>query len=1014
MAVARAFLRAERSKEPAPQPQAKKVARSPRSSRDPQFMRKVDRLDLRLADARVSSPHDAAEKEAEANAKLVAAMSEPEAAAPEPQQTPPPIARRAEGETHATPGTMAEIEGASPLGRPLPTTVRRFMEPRFRADFSSVRIHTGEHSARLNRRLNAQAFTVGHQVFFGEDQFRPETREGKELIAHELTHTVQQGAAPSEVDRSMDPHVQRLGFGDILDWLAGKANLIPGFRMFTIVLGVNPVNMSPVERSAANILRAIVEFMPGGGLIVVALDKYGVFDKVGSWVESQLSSLGISGSSIKAAVTRFIDSLGLSDLFHPGDVWDRAKAIFSDPIGRIITFVEGLAAKVIEFVKDAILKPLAELASKSEGWDLLCAVLGKNPITGEAVPRTAETLIGGFMKLIGQEEIWENIKKGNAVARAWAWFQGALEGLLGFVRQIPGMFLDALKSLEIADIVILPQAFAKVGRAFAGFIGRFLSWAGNTIWDLLEIIFSVVAPAVIVYVKKAAGAFKTILKNPIGFVKNLIAAGKQGLSQFVGNFVQHLKSALIGWLTGSLAGAGVYIPQALSLLEIGKFVLSILGITWEKIRGKIVKVIGEPAMKALETGFDVVVALIRGGPAAAWNIIKEKLTDLKDMVIQSIISFVKDRIVSAAVTKLLSMLSPVGAFIQAIIGIYNTVMFFVERMRQIAQVAASVIDSISAIASGVIGAAANKVESTMGGLLTLVISFLARIAGLGKVSDAVVGFIKNVQAKVDQAIDAGIAWVVAKAKSIFKSLFGPQQDPRTDAQKAADLDKALDEAQALLTAPRTTKPEVKARLPAIKAKYKVASLDVVTDSTSATAEVDHIEGSNSPPKKKPAVTKPLADDPLVGSFTIERPSFRSKLKRLFRERYPTAHQPDGTLLDDIDRRHIISSDEMAKHISGKLAPLHISEAVAMLANVKKNKVTIAPPPTREKIIAAAVKRHREFFNCLDNLWPGDASKNRSIGAARDAPGAGEPYVALMSTEAQVAHEKTIYNDFGLD
>ena len=42
------------------------------------------------------------------------------------------------------------------------------------------------------------------------------------------------------------------------------------------------------------------------------------------------------------------------------------------------------------------------------------------------------------MKLIGQEEVWENIKKGNAVARAWAWFQGALAGLMGFVAADPG------------------------------------------------------------------------------------------------------------------------------------------------------------------------------------------------------------------------------------------------------------------------------------------------------------------------------------------------------------------------------------------------------------------------------------------------------------------------------------------------------------------------------------------------------------------------------------------------
>ncbi len=55
--------------------------------------------------------------------------------------------------------------------------------------------------------------------------------------------------------------------------------------------------------------------------------------------------------------------------------------------------------------------PLARLAQGTRGWDLLIAVLGKNPITGEPVHATPTTLIGGFLKLIGQEEIWENMKQ---------------------------------------------------------------------------------------------------------------------------------------------------------------------------------------------------------------------------------------------------------------------------------------------------------------------------------------------------------------------------------------------------------------------------------------------------------------------------------------------------------------------------------------------------------------------------------------------------------------------------
>ncbi|HLL54386.1 MAG TPA: DUF4157 domain-containing protein, partial [Myxococcaceae bacterium] len=474
---------------------------------------------------RVSSPRDPAEREAEATARKIMRMPEAAVASVAGSggsgDTPPlrrklespyiarfgdsirlmrqhtartVIARRGEGQPEAGPNLAAEISQSRASGAPLPGSVRGFMEPRFGANFSNVRIHTGEKAAQLNRRVSAQAFTVGNHIFFAKGRFQPETSEGRELIAHELTHTIQQGAAVQQgapVQRTEDvtvtqqasAHVQRLGVGDALGYFADAANALPGFRMFTIVLGVNPITMARVARSGANLLRAIVEFLPGGVLVTRALDNHGVFDRVGGWLEQQFGTLGLTGNVIRDSINRFLDSLGLSDLVNLDGVWDRARRIFTEPIDRIIRFARSLFGAIKGFIKDAILRPIAELASRTRGWDLLCGVLGQNPITGEAVPRTAENLIGGFMKLIGQEEIWENIKRGNAIARAWAWFQGALSGVLGFVRQIPQRFVDAVFALEIEDLVLLPRAFARVAGVFGSFIGSFLGWAGNTAWE---------------------------------------------------------------------------------------------------------------------------------------------------------------------------------------------------------------------------------------------------------------------------------------------------------------------------------------------------------------------------------------------------------------------------------------------------------------------------------------------------------------------------------------------------
>ncbi|MDT5267907.1 MAG: hypothetical protein QOH49_93 [Acidobacteriota bacterium] len=90
---------------------------------------------------------------------------------------------------------------ASRGGAPLPDAVRSFFEPRFGFDFSRIRIHTGAEAAGGARAISARAYTVGRDIVFGAGEYAPSTAEGKRLLAHELTHVVQQsGGAASESD----------------------------------------------------------------------------------------------------------------------------------------------------------------------------------------------------------------------------------------------------------------------------------------------------------------------------------------------------------------------------------------------------------------------------------------------------------------------------------------------------------------------------------------------------------------------------------------------------------------------------------------------------------------------------------------------------------------------------------------------------------------------------------------------------------------------------------------------
>ena len=80
-------------------------------------------------------------------------------------------------------------------GSKMDRNLQVFMQDRFSADFSQVRIHTGDKAVQMSRELGAQAFTVGRDIYFDSGKYSPGTDSEKHLLAHELTHTIQQGYA---------------------------------------------------------------------------------------------------------------------------------------------------------------------------------------------------------------------------------------------------------------------------------------------------------------------------------------------------------------------------------------------------------------------------------------------------------------------------------------------------------------------------------------------------------------------------------------------------------------------------------------------------------------------------------------------------------------------------------------------------------------------------------------------------------------------------------------------------
>lgn len=88
-----------------------------------------------------------------------------------------------------------KLSGKQNSGTALPADIKNEMNNSFQTDFSNVKIHTDNEAADMSRKLNAQAFTHGNDIYFNQGKYNPETKEGKHLLAHELTHTIQQGSS---------------------------------------------------------------------------------------------------------------------------------------------------------------------------------------------------------------------------------------------------------------------------------------------------------------------------------------------------------------------------------------------------------------------------------------------------------------------------------------------------------------------------------------------------------------------------------------------------------------------------------------------------------------------------------------------------------------------------------------------------------------------------------------------------------------------------------------------------
>ncbi|WP_138992101.1 DUF4157 domain-containing protein [Larkinella sp. C7] len=684
-----------------------------------------------------------------------------------------------------TGGFESQLSASQSGGQPLSADTRQFMEPRFGADFSGVRVHTDAPAVQMSQSIGAQAFAYQNHVYFNEGKYNPGTSSGQHLLAHELTHVVQQGAAVQRkpLISSARPTVQRLFGLDVAGTIDGWLANLPGWRLLTVLAGYNPVLQREVPRSTTNLIEGFLTLGgPIGLLLFNKLRTEGIIGRMADWIDAQVAALGISYAYIRGLFSQAWDAMGIT-LGISGNL-DIIRRVFAPPFSRIAAFVGRVISQVIVFIKETIVRPLSTRARQMRGFTLLTVIIGKDPFTDEVVERSPTNLVRGFMSLMENgDERFQQMQQSGALQRAFTWFNVETTRRNLTWERIKGIFTAVWNALTPEAVLHPLETISRIAGLFFGLAADIAGFAGAALLQMLEFIFEAVMGAggarVLAILKRARATFLVIIRDPVRFVGNLVRAGVQGFRQFMQNALTHLQRGLVGWLLGALEGAGLTLPQTFDLHGILSLVLQILGLTYQNIRAKLVRATSEQFVARMEQVSDFLRILITQGPAAAWQKIVEYLGNLRNMVLDGVIAWVRQTVIGQAIVRIASMLNPAGAVIQAIMATYNTVMFFVERINQIAAVVESYVDSMAAIAAGNIAAAANRVETTMGRMVPVMISFLARLLGLGGISNTIRNTIARIRQPVDRALDRVVDWVVAQGRRLVGAVVstGVPQDP---------------------------------------------------------------------------------------------------------------------------------------------------------------------------------------------------------------------------------------------
>ncbi|GIF25958.1 hypothetical protein Ate02nite_86880 [Paractinoplanes tereljensis] len=551
----------------------------------------------------------------------------------------------------------------------------------------------------------------------------------------------------------------------------------PTWDLAKKVLHQDPLRGTPVAATTVEILEDFLKLI-GKQDALAQMKERGTLQKTADWLDGRIAQfLGILGE-LSALFKAGWEAIQPENIANLGDnlskLADQAKGL----ITKIGAFAKDVLTEVVKIIKDALLEWLSTEATKMRGFRLMTVILGQDPFTGKAVPRSAENLIGGFVALLpGGEATYKKLAEAGVIAEAGAQIEGAMARLGISTEMIVGTFKGIWDALTLEDLVNPIGAFMKILEKFGEPLGRIVEFAGEVLKVVITLILKLMnfPPGILdSIISNAMAAIEDIKRDPVAFLMNMLEALKQGFLGFIDKAVGYLLNGLADWLFRGLGAIGIQKPKDLSFGSILTMVLQVLDITTEKLWKKLGDHIGAETVDKLRKGlamaegaYDFIKDVEEGGVAAIWKHIESQLGNLWDTLLGMVKDWIVGEIVSKATTKLLSMLDPTGimAVVNSGIAFFKAVQSVIEYVREILMIVNDYVTTLAAVAAGNVSAGAQKVEKGLAAAVPVAIGFLANQVGLGNVPEELVKLIGELRVLVDKAID----WLLAKAVALGKS-----------------------------------------------------------------------------------------------------------------------------------------------------------------------------------------------------------------------------------------------------